>query len=173
MTTGAALSVGDQASSDGRERGVALMREHGPAIARVCMSLLGDAAAAEAALEHVARDAGAAVFEEGKSPLARLMGFARAACSNRLSKLPIRATAAWGDEPREAVPDRRDHARGSAAARAAIGKLKPTEREAVVLHLVGGLDTAQVAEACGIDTATARSRIARGVAQLVQEEKKR
>ena len=56
-------------------------------------------------------------------------------------------------------------------ARAALGKLKPTEREAVVLHLVGGLDAAQVAEACGVDLATARARIARGVSQLVQEEK--
>jgi DNA-directed RNA polymerase specialized sigma24 family protein len=58
-------------------------------------------------------------------------------------------------------------------ARAAIGKLKPTEREAVVLHLVGGLDAAQIAEACGIDLEAARQRVARGVSQLVQQEKKR
>jgi DNA-directed RNA polymerase specialized sigma24 family protein len=58
-------------------------------------------------------------------------------------------------------------------ARASLGKLKPTEREAVVLYLVGGLDAAQVAEACGVDLATARLRIARGVSQLVQEEKRR
>jgi DNA-directed RNA polymerase specialized sigma24 family protein len=58
-------------------------------------------------------------------------------------------------------------------ARTAVGKLKPTEREAVVLHMVGGLDAVQVAEACGIDLETARLRIARGVSQLVQEEKHR
>lgn len=156
------------------------MREHGPVLARVCMALVGDAAAAESALERVARDAGAATFEEGKSPLARLMGFARAACANQLSKLPVRSTAAWGaagatgpsgaDELKETL---RDRARASVVARAAIGRLKPTEREAVVLHLVGGLDTAQIAEACGIDTETARGRVARGVAQLVEQEKKR
>lgn len=177
MKAGVALSAGDQAANEQGERSAALMREHGPVLARVCMALVGDAAAAEIALERVARDAGAATFEEGKSPLSRLMGFARAACSNQLSKLPIRSTAAWGaagaacaDPPKEALPHR---ARASAVARAAIGKLKPTEREAVILHLVGGLDTAQIAEACGIDTETARGRVARGVAQLVEQEKKR
>ena len=149
-------------------RGSAVMREHGAAVARVCMALLGDTAAAELALERVAREAGVAKFEEGKDPLAVLMGFARGACANRLSKLPIR-TAGWGAEVKTGA---REPGPG-VLARAALGKLKPTEREAVVLTLVGGLDAAQVAEACGIDLATARVRIARGVDQLVQEEKRR
>jgi RNA polymerase sigma-70 factor (ECF subfamily) len=149
------------------------MREHGAVVARVCMALLGDAAATERALERVARDAAATTFEEGKSALVRVLGLARVACANQLSKLPIRATAAWGDaaEPKPATT--RETAREPGIARAAIGKLKPTEREAVVLHLVGGLDAAQIAEACGIDLETARQRVARGVSQLVQEEKKR
>lgn len=154
------------------------MREHGAALARVCMALLGDAAAAERALERVAEEAGAATFEEGTPALGRLMGFARAACANQLSKLPLRSTAPYGmnavkSAPASSEADRADAAREPAVARAAIGKLKPTEREAVVLHLVGGLDAAQVAEACGIDLATARQRISRGVAQLVQEERHR
>ena len=152
------------------------MREHGAVVARVCMALLGDAAATERALERVARDAAATTFEDGKSTLVRLLGLARVACANQLSahaRLPIRATAAWGDaaEPKPATT--RETAREPAIARAAIGKLKPTEREAVVLHLVGGLDVAQIAEACGIDLETARQRVARGVSQLVQEEKTR
>jgi RNA polymerase sigma-70 factor, ECF subfamily len=135
-------------------------------LGRVCMSLLGDASAAERALERIAAEAGAAKLDEG-DVLVRLMGMARVACANQLSKLPIRT--ALGLRPDEAD----DRTGEPTLARAALGKLKPTDREAVVLHLVGGLDAAQVAEACGIDLAAARARIARGVAQLVEEEKHR
>jgi RNA polymerase sigma-70 factor (ECF subfamily) len=147
------------------------MREHGVVVARVCMALLGDTAAAELALERIAREVGVAKFEDGKDVRAALMGIVRGACAMQLSKMPSRLplhTAGWGE--REA---RAGAAREPGLARAALGKLKPTEREAVVLHLIGGLDAAQVAEACGIDLAAARGRIARGVSQLVQEEKKR
>ncbi|MEA2748920.1 MAG: hypothetical protein QOI41_3063 [Myxococcales bacterium] len=152
------------------------MREHGAVVARVCMALLGDAAATERALERVARDAATTTFENGKSALVRLLGLARVACANQLSnhaRLGIRTTAAWGESAEAKPATTRETAREPAIARAAIGKLKPTEREAVVLHLVGGLDAAQIAEACGIELETARQRVARGVSQLVQEEKKR
>jgi DNA-directed RNA polymerase specialized sigma24 family protein len=148
-------------------RGSAAMREHGGLVARVCMALLGDAAAAELALERIAREAGVAKFDDGKDARTTLLGIARGACAVQLSKLPIR-TAGWGEA--EARPGA---AREPGLARASLGKLKPTEREAVVLHLVGGLDAAHVAEACGVDLATARARLARGISQLVQEEKKR
>ena len=134
------------------------------------MALLGDAAAAERALERFAAEAGAAKFEG--HDLVRLMGMARLACANQLSKLPIRtASGLRAEEP--APETARDRSPEPALARAVLGKLKPTEREAVVLHVVGGLDAAQVAEACGIDLAAARTRIARGVAQLVEGEKHR
>jgi RNA polymerase sigma-70 factor (ECF subfamily) len=155
-------------------RGVAALREHGAALARVCMALLGEATAAESALERVAREVATTRLPEGKDVLARLMGLAREACAVQLSKLPIRGTVAPGASAPDAPPaTTRDQVREPTLARAALGRLKPTEREAVVLHLVGGLDTAQVAEACGTDIATARGRIARGVAQLVEEEKHR
>ena len=168
MTTrGATLVASDR---DEEPRAAALMREHGPAIGRVCMALLGDAAAASSALERVAREAASVTFAEGQPPLARLMGLAPAACATQLSKMPVRQTAAWSEEatkPKTA----REGGGEPALARTAIGKLKPTEREAIVLHMVGGLDAAQVAEACGTDVETARQRIARGVAQLVDQEK--
>jgi DNA-directed RNA polymerase specialized sigma24 family protein len=151
------------------------MREHGAVLGRVCMALLGDAEAAERALERVASEAGGAgvaKFEDGKDVLARLMGMVRVACANQLSKLPIRTSS--GIRPEDRAPETaKDRSGAPTLARAVLGKLKPTEREAVVLHIVGGLDAAHVAEACGIDLATARSRIARGVAQLVEEEKHR
>jgi RNA polymerase sigma-70 factor (ECF subfamily) len=164
------MGAGDRDEEPRTGGGGSVMRQHGAVLARVCMALLGDAAAAERALERVAREAGVTKLEDGKSALAHVMGLARVACANQLSKLPIR-TSSFGIE--ESPDTLREAAREPALARAAVGRLKPTEREAVVLHLVGGLDAAQVAEACGIDLATARARIARGVAQLVQEEKRR
>jgi DNA-directed RNA polymerase specialized sigma24 family protein len=181
-----AVSAGEADPKD-ENRGATVMREHGATVARVCMALLGDPSAAERALERIAKEAGTTVFEVGHDALARLMGLARVACSNQLSKLPIRTAPigigveksgarsaendeSWGvggkEEPKPATT--RDRAREPALARGAIGKLKPTEREAVVLHLVGGLSAAQVADACGVDLETARQRIARGVAQLVE-----
>jgi RNA polymerase sigma-70 factor, ECF subfamily len=133
------------------------------------MALLGDAAAAERALERIAAEAGAAKLDDGKDILTRLMGMARVACANQLSKLPIRTAS--GIRPEKRAPETaRNRSPDPPLARAALGKLKPTEREAVVLHIVGGLDAAQIAEACGIDVAAARARIARGIAQLVKEE---
>jgi DNA-directed RNA polymerase specialized sigma24 family protein len=49
--------------------------------------------------------------------------------------------------------------------------LKPTEREAVVLALVGGLDASEVALACNVDLGTAKTRIARGLEQLLSSSK--
>ena len=174
------MAAGDQADERSATTASVAMQEHGAVVARVCMALLGDAATTERALERVARDAATATFEDGKSTLVRLLALARVACANQLSnqaRLPIRTTGSWGAgeaaEPKPAPATTRETAREPAIARAAIGKLKPTEREAVVLHLVGGLDAAQIAEACGIDLETARQRVARGVSQLVQEEKKR
>ncbi len=140
-----------------------MFREHAPVIGRVCMALLGDAVAAERALERVAAEVGSARFEAGHDARVRMLGMARVACSNQLSKLPIVTAAGVAPDP------------GSepALARVALGRLKPTEREAVVLHVVGGLDAAQVGAACGIDATTARTRIARGVSQLLEQEKQR
>ncbi|MBX3189021.1 MAG: hypothetical protein KF819_18515 [Labilithrix sp.] len=158
-------AVGAEEKSEGSVVRAALA-EHGSVVARVCMALLGDAEAAERALEKVARDA-AASFDASKDPRIALLGLARVACATQLSKLPVRR-----DEgaPPDTTPD---DGHDAIFARASLGRLKPTEREAVVLHLVGGLDAAQVAEACGIDLEAARARIARGVAELLEEEKRR
>jgi DNA-directed RNA polymerase specialized sigma24 family protein len=162
MTTrGTALTAGDRSDEP---RGVAVLREHGPLLARVCMALLGDAAASERALERIAAEAGSARVGFGDDAKVRLLSMARVACSTQLSKLPIR-TAAGVAPPGPTT--------ASAAARGELGRLKPTEREAVVLHVIGGLDAAQVAAACGIDATTARTRLARGLAQLMQQEKQR
>lgn len=144
------------------------------------MALLGDAAAVERALERVAREAATLAYEEGKSPLPRLLGLARVACATHLSRMPLRNPTGpfRPEEPADDKAPAPTTARDPASpqepnvARAKLGRLKPTEREAVVLHIVGGLDLAGVAEACGIDESAAKTRLARGVAQLLEENKK-
>ena len=51
-------------------------------------------------------------------------------------------------------------------ARAALAKLKPSEREAVVLRFEGGLSFREVAVACGIDEAAARKRVSRALSRM-------
>ena len=140
-----------------------LISEHGPAMARVCMALLGDAEGAEQALEQVARDAGTKGGPpRGVSARGWIFGLARAACAARVSRLPLRtSTQLTGPQLPEAASP-------SAAARTTLAHLKPTEREAVVLHAVGGLDAADVAIACGVELAIARSRIGQGMTKLAE-----
>jgi RNA polymerase sigma-70 factor (ECF subfamily) len=153
--------MGDEGQA--RARGASLFSEHGAAVARVCMALLGDAREVERVLEAIARDAGAGRPIEGASERAWLFGIARTQCANQLSRVPLRAmTHATGP-----VTERLG-AKTATPARDALAKLKPTEREAVVLHTVGGLDLDEVAFACNVDVATARSRIAQGMQKLVE-----
>jgi len=154
---------GGERVGGGRSAAEAL-REHGPALGRVCMALLGDANDTSAALEHVAREAGARNGPDGVSERAWLMGLARVACATRLSKLPLH-TKSMIDAPSV----ERGGGGGAGLARESLAKLRPTEREAVVLHLVGGLDTTDVAAACGVDVETAKTRIARGIGQLSEK----
>lgn len=143
----------------GEGAAAAAIREHGAVLARVCMALLGDAEAATSALERVAREAAERDVPADRSPKVFLLGLAHRACTTHLSKMPSRRDEAPATE-------RMGDAAAAAEARAALAKLRPTEREAVVLHLVGGLDAAEVAAACGIDPKVARERIARALVQL-------
>lgn len=153
--------MGDQGT--GTSAGARLLAEHGASIARVCMALLGDAREVERVLEAIARDAGSKKLPDDSKGRAWIFGLARAQCANQLSKVPLRAvTHATGP-----VTERLG-AQAATPARAALAKLKPTEREAVVLHTVGGLDAEEVAVACNVDVATARSRISQGMQKLVE-----
>jgi DNA-directed RNA polymerase specialized sigma24 family protein len=142
------------------------LRENAALLGRVCMALVGDREVAERALERVAREAGSKPIPDGADAKVWLLGLARVACATQLSKIPVRAPSSGDASPNTA---RLGAAEDAAIARDKLAKLKPTEREAIVLTLVGGLDAAQVAAACGVDVATARARIARGMSQLVEE----
>lgn len=151
----------------------ALVREHGALLARVAMALLGEQAAVERALEQVAKDAAHGKAPAGGDPTASatrawLVGLTRTACAAQSLRAP-RGTLRMGAAERDASPE--THRDGDAgAARRSLARLKPTEREAVVLHLVGGLDARGVALACGITEDVARTRIASAVSQLIEED---
>jgi RNA polymerase sigma-70 factor, ECF subfamily len=146
------------------------LREHAAVLGRVCMALIGERDAATRALERVARDAGEKGLPEGGDAKVFLLGLAHRACTTQLSKMPARTSP-----PREAREDkapateRMGEAAAAGNARTAIAKLKPTEREALVLHVVGGLDAPGVAAACGLDPKVAKERIGRALAQVASD----
>jgi RNA polymerase sigma-70 factor (ECF subfamily) len=145
----------------------ALLEEHLQTLGRVAMALLGDAERVEQALEQVAREACARGLPEGEKPIVWLLGLVRSACATQRSRLSLGSRATSSEE---APKTARLGAAGAVPARAALAALKPTERDAVVLCLVGGLDAAAVARACNVDLTTAKARIACGLEQLLERE---
>ena len=141
---------------------IASLKEHLPVLGKVAMALVGDAAQIEGILEEVARQAGEAtrgpaVPPRGAKPW--LLGLVRVACAKQLSKLPIK-TRGFEDAPR--TPE--------AQSRAQLASLKPTEREAVILSIIGRLNAEDLASACNVDVATAKQRLTRGLEQMMTPE---
>ena len=144
-----------------------LIREHAAVMGRVAMALLGDASGVDRVLDDAAREAGTKRRPEGASARAWLLGLVRGASAVQLSNLPLRARSGPAAEPAPTIE--RLGAGDAIPARAALAELKPTEREAVILCLVGGLDAAGVAVACNVDVDTAKTRIARGLQRLLDD----
>lgn len=137
------------------------MRAHAWIMARVAMAWLGSESSVSRVLEQVARELGARTWDASEDDLVVAMRSLRAACATKLSSGPVRT-----ESPRS---ERRTES-DAALARAVLDALRPTERDAIVLRLVGGLRTDQVAAVCGIDEAAARDRLTRGLARLLEKE---
>ena len=147
-------------------------RTHGDAMGRLCMAMLGSQAEAEEAAQEAliaAYDSMSNYRGEG-SVKAWLMGISRRICARRLEtrtrqqkklKLVYDATSE-ANMPDDMVERRRMAER----VRAALERLRPTEREALVLRYGGDLSFREVGQACGIEEATARKRASRGLARL-------
>jgi RNA polymerase sigma-70 factor (ECF subfamily) len=75
-----------------------------------------------------------------------------------------------GRELLEVVPTAHDDVfaqrQRSRAVRDALDRLKPSEREALVLRYVADLSHREIGIACGLDEATARKRCSRALAHL-------
>jgi RNA polymerase sigma-70 factor (ECF subfamily) len=155
-------------------------RQHGAAIGRLCMALVGSQADAEDLTQETllaAHDAFDSWRGEG-SIRAWLFAIARRKCARHLetrttgrARLELLRDEPAGPNPADAaqvmsaVFDRQLAAR----ARKALAEIRPSEREALILRYAGGLSFREVAAACGIDEAAARKRVSRAHARLRAE----
>ena len=155
---------------DGRHREAltACARTHAAILGRLAMALLGSQADADEAVQETllrAHRAMPAYRAEG-SVKAWLCGIARHVCAHML------VTRRRGRELLEIVPvegelrDAFEARRRTRLVREALEKLKPSEREALVMRFVADLSHREIAVACGLDEAAARKRISRALARL-------
>jgi RNA polymerase sigma-70 factor (ECF subfamily) len=152
-----------------REALAACAHTHGAALGRLCMALLGSQADADEATQETLLRAhrGMASYRGEGSVKAWLCGIARHVCAHALE------TRRRGRQLLEVVPapdeaDEGEQARRQLARllRDALSRLKPTEREALVLRYAADLSHREIAAACNIDEAAARKRISRALAHL-------
>ncbi|MGE0867468.1 MAG: RNA polymerase sigma factor [Kofleriaceae bacterium] len=151
-----------------REAIAACARTHGAVLGRLGIALLGSQADADEACQETllrAHRAMASYRGEG-SVKAWLCGIARHVCahmleSRRRSRELLELVPIEG-EARDAFATRRR----ARAVRDALAKLKPTEREALVLRFVAELSHREIAATCNLDEAAARKRISRALAKL-------
>jgi RNA polymerase sigma-70 factor (ECF subfamily) len=155
---------------DHREALAACARAHGAVIGRLCMALLGSQADAdEATQETLLRAHRAMPTYRGEGTIkAWLCGIARHVCAHTLETrrkgrelaelVPVPAEG----EQREAFASRQR----SRAIREAMTRLKPSERDVLVLRFVADLSHREIAIACNLDEAAARKRISRAIGHL-------
>jgi RNA polymerase sigma-70 factor (ECF subfamily) len=151
-----------------REALTACARTHHSILGRTCMALLGSQADADEAVQETLLRAHRAMptYRAEGTVKAWLCGIARHVCAHMLE------TRRRGRELLEVVPtegEQRDvfeARRRRRVVREALDKLKPSEREALVLRFVADLSHREIAITCGIDEAAARKRISRALARL-------
>jgi len=151
-----------------RDAVAACAETHGAVIGRTCMALLGSQADADEATQETLLRAhrGMASYRAEGSIKAWLCGIARHVCAHMLEtrrkQRELLEVVPTDDEGRDVFAQRRR----SRAVRDALAKLKPTEREALVLRYVADLSHREIAVACNLDEPTARKRISRALAKL-------
>jgi RNA polymerase sigma-70 factor, ECF subfamily len=147
-------------------------REHGPALGRLCMALLGSQADAEETAQEtlLAACGQMGAYRAEGTVRAWLFGIARRQCARRFEKgvrERRRLEVVGGGDGDPASPAVSVAVlRRARAVRAALAGLKPSERETLILRYQGGLSFREIALQSGIDEAAARKRASRGLAQL-------
>ena len=151
-----------------REALTACARTHHTILGRLCIALLGSQADADEAVQETLLRAhrGMASYRAEGSVKAWLCGIARHVCAHTLE------TRRKSRELLEVVPvesearDAFETRRKARVLREALEKLKPSEREALVLRYVADLSHREIALACGLDEAAARKRISRALERM-------
>jgi RNA polymerase sigma-70 factor (ECF subfamily) len=142
-------------------------RRHGPALGRLCMAMLGSQAEADDAVQETLLAAHTAFdgFRGEGSLRAWLFGIARRRCARALEQRGPLGAAAEQTDPRMA-DELLDVRRRAETARALLARVRPSEREALLLRYTAELSFREVGEALGIDEATARKRVSRALGRL-------
>jgi len=168
---GAVGSDGDilAAIERGDRRGALALcaRVHGASLGRLCMALLGSQAEADDAVQEtlLAAHAGFEDFRSDGSLRAWLFGIARRRCARVKERRGTVKSGSDGADERTA-DDLLEVRRRAERARDLLERVRPTEREALLLRYEGELSFREVGEAVGIDEATARKRVSRALARL-------
>jgi RNA polymerase sigma-70 factor, ECF subfamily len=170
MSSGDAPDPIAQLVTEGRHRDAlaACAQAHGAILGRLCMALLGSQADADEATQETLLRAhrGMAGYRAEGSIKAWLCGIARHVCAHMLEtrrkQRELLEVVPAGEEGRDVFVQRRR----SRALRDGLAKLKPSEREALVLRYVAELSHREIAAACNLDEPTARKRISRALARL-------
>jgi len=159
------------ARGDYREALARCARAHALALGKLCMAFTGSQAESEELVQETllaAFDAFPQYRAEG-SVRAWLFGIARRICGRHVEmrarrdrRLKLVHDTGRGRDAGEMALEKERALR----ARAALAKLKPSEREAVVLRYEAELSFREVAFACGVDEAAARKRVSRALARL-------
>ncbi len=163
---GAALGRGDH-----REALALCARQHGAALGRLGMAMLGSQAEADELAQETLLDAhdGFAGFRGESSVRAWLFTIARRKAARAVERRGRR-------ESRLRLVHDADRAPGAdellmlrqraERARAALESIRPSEREALLLRYAGELSFRDVGIACGIDETAARKRVSRAISKL-------
>jgi RNA polymerase sigma-70 factor, ECF subfamily len=149
-------------------------RAYATPLGRLCMAFTGSQAESEELVQEtlIAAAGAFAQFRGEGSVRAWLFGIARRICG-RHTELKARREArlrlVHDTRPRPDASELAAERQRAERARAALAKLKPSEREALVLRFEAGLSFKEVSTACGVDEATARKRVSRALARLRAE----
>jgi len=163
-----ALTRGD------RRRALSLcVQLHGSSIGRLCMAMLGSQVDADDVTQETLLAAYHAFAEYRSLGTLRswLLGIARNKCLQQLEKHRrrgarlrlVRAREAAADAPRELDQELFERAE---QARALLARVRPSDRDALLLRYSGELSFKEVAAACGIEETAARKRVSRALLAL-------
>jgi RNA polymerase sigma-70 factor (ECF subfamily) len=157
-------------AGDYRAAAAACARLHGAALGRLAMALTGSQADADEIVQEtlLAAHGAMAQFRGEGSVRSWLFGIARRMCARRLE------TRVRQERRLRLVPDDAGtpldtlvHARRQAAhLRELLERLRPTDREALLLRYHADLSFQEIGAVCGIDEAAARKRASRGLERL-------
>nr|WP_207944635.1 RNA polymerase sigma factor [Actinomadura rubrisoli] len=170
MSLRARLRAGDQ------DAFAEVFDEHAAVVYRHAVRVVGDWAAAEDVVSLTFMEAWRlreGIRPDGESLRPWLLGIAANVLRNT-GRAARRHRAALSRLPRgDTMPDFADDLVGRmadaeqlAAARAALGRLRPAEREVFALVVWSGLDYAEAAEALAVPVGTVRSRLSRARKRL-------